>query len=521
MPGSRDVVQPPVLPASSDAEAQGDGASSGDERAARPARRNRRLAALVGLAVSVVFCLLAVRRLDVHGIAAAWRGAHPMPWILAAIACYLAGHFVRGQRCRLLVQRESTLPFLTACNIVVVGYASNNVLPARLGELVRAGMLVERTGIPTAQALTITFVERLLDGVSILLLLLLASTGATHVEGWIRHLIQVAAVAFAVATLVILVAVSLPRALIAGTSRVTARFGPKVHDRAVVWATSIASGASVLRRPKLAARIAVLSVVVWVLESGMFLCLFPAFSLAATPEHAVVAMAVTNLGILVPSSPGFIGPFHFFCSQALVSFGVSPTTALAYAVLVHLAFYVPVTAWGAAAILRYGTQVGTTAAMAWTARASAGTRALGRVTVTVIATLDSPAQASRTPRFYVALTEALVPSIAGPDAEGRIARVADFVHGQMEALPPRLRVMLHAGLLAFRAAVRLRHFTGFCALSSGVRRDCVNRWAFGRVTLFRQLFRPLRSTALLAHYDLPLRADAEGSRPVRLNMVRP
>jgi uncharacterized protein (TIRG00374 family) len=514
-----DAVEPPLLPARADAQADGEVASPGDKRAAGPARRNRRLVALVGLAVSVIFCLLAVRRLDVHGISAAWREAHPMPWILAAIACYLAGHFVRGQRCRLLVQRESTLPFFTACNIVVVGYASNNVLPARLGELVRAGMLVERTGIPIAQALTITFVERLLDGVSILLLLLLASMGATHLDGWIRHLTQVAAVAFAVATVLIVIAVFLPRGLIAATSRITARFGARVHDRAVVWATSIASGASVLRRPKLAARIAVLSVVVWVLESGMFLCLFPAFSLAVAPEHAVVAMAVTNLGILLPSSPGFIGPFHFFCSQALVSFGVPASTALAYAVLVHLAFYVPVTAWGAAAILRYGTQVGTTAAMAWTARSAADTRLLGRVRATVIATLESPAHGSRTPRFYVAVTEAIVPPVAGPDAEKRIAEVADFVHGQMQALSPRLRMMLHVGLYTFRAFVRIRHFAGFCSLSNEVRRDCVSRWAFGRVALFRQLFRPLRSTALLAHYDLPRAADASASPRVRLDVV--
>ena len=38
-------------------------------------------------------------------------------------------------------------------------------------------------------------------------------------------------------------------------------------------------------------------------------------------------MSVTNLGILVPSTPGFVGPFHFFCSQALMSQGIPEATA--------------------------------------------------------------------------------------------------------------------------------------------------------------------------------------------------
>src|SRR5579862_7563934 len=126
---------------------------------------------LLGLLASSVFAWLAFRHLDLGSLVATWRSARPMPWVLLAVSCYLAGHLVRGQRLRILVQLDAMVPLATASNIVVVGYASNNVLPARLGELVRAGMLAERTGIPLAQSVTVTLIERLLDGITILVLL--------------------------------------------------------------------------------------------------------------------------------------------------------------------------------------------------------------------------------------------------------------------------------------------------------------------------------------------------------------
>lgn len=151
----------------------------------RSAKSQRFILAAAGLLGSTLFVVLAMRRLDFASVVATWRTARPMPWVPLAIAVYCAGHFVRGQRLRVLVRRDATLHLPTATNIVVVGYASNNVFPARLGEFVRAGMLAERTGMPLSQALTITLIERLLDGVAILGLLVAGTMAQAIHAGWI------------------------------------------------------------------------------------------------------------------------------------------------------------------------------------------------------------------------------------------------------------------------------------------------------------------------------------------------
>jgi hypothetical protein len=115
---------------------------------------------LVGVAVSALLVYLSVRRMNMESALAAWRSAEPLPWVPLAGLFYLAGHIVRGHRCELLVRGHAPLPLATATNVVVVGYASNNVFPARMGELVRAGLLAERTGIPVTQSLVVTFIER-------------------------------------------------------------------------------------------------------------------------------------------------------------------------------------------------------------------------------------------------------------------------------------------------------------------------------------------------------------------------
>src|SRR5262245_25585033 len=128
-----------------------------------PAHGRRWLFVFLGVVSSALFLALAVRRLDVHSIRESFAHARLFPFLPIAVLSYVCGHFVRGVRCRLLVSREATLDLTTATNVVVLGYAVNNILPARLGELARAGMLARNTGLPFVQSLTVTFLERILD----------------------------------------------------------------------------------------------------------------------------------------------------------------------------------------------------------------------------------------------------------------------------------------------------------------------------------------------------------------------
>lgn len=454
----------------------------------------------VGLGASAVFVFLAVRHLDLASLEQSFASATLFPWLPLGIASYLAGHVVRGLRCRLLVRRTASLSLPTASNIVVVGYASNNVLPARLGEFVRAGMLAERTGMPLVQSLAVTFIERVLDGLAILGLLVLG-TASGEAPGWIRDLVRIALAVFGAATVVIFAGAHSPGLIVSTASRLGHKLGPRAHDRVVSLATSITNAGACLRDPRDAVLLVIYSVVVWSLEAGLFVALLPVFGIPHSLRDGVVAMCVTNLGLLIPSSPGFIGPFHFFCSRAVMAHGVAEPVALAYATLVHLAFFVPVTLWGAGAMLWYGVEVGSTAAVVREARRSRKAAMARGVPCIEIAQLAPAAADPPASAFIIGLVEAVVVGAGSALDPTAVAYAAGFVDGQIRALSPRLRVLFEAGMTTFRFVTRLRYLRGYCDIPLATRRRWTLAWAENRIGLLRQLFKPVRATAVLAYYD--------------------
>jgi len=468
------------------------------------------LATLFGLAL----LWAAARHLDGAAVGRALAGARGWPWLPLGLASYAAGHRLRGLRLRRLLSHEVSLPAHTATNVVLVGYAVNNVLPARLGEVARAWFLMERSGLAIAQTLTITLVERLLDAL-VLLALFAATLGFVPASPLLAAALPIAGGLLAVTALAAALGAWAPGTVLGFASRAAIRMWPAGHDRVMRRMHAILAGLEPLRHARTVAAVLALSLLVWIFEAGLFLALLPAFGFAVVPVNALFVMTGTNLGLLLPSTPGFVGPFHFFCAAAMESLGAPRETAFGYAVLVHAAFFVPVTLYGVGVLAAHGLSVGRTLALSREAEPlTAGPGFAGSPPAPRVgATSDPPPT-----RFLLALAEAAVPidrdRIEGEEARPLVREVASFVGGQLHQLPVRLRALFYAGLAVFRVATRLRFLHGFCDLPADVRRRWFEDWAYGRLPLARQLFRPVRSTALLAYYERPeVRAALERSAP--------
>lgn len=453
------------------------------------------ISTLLGLA----FLVTAVAHLDRAAVARALTGARLWPWLPLALVSYLGGQWLRGFRLRLLLHPEVEVTTTTATNVVVVGYAVNNILPARLGELVRAWILMERSGLSIVQTLTITLVERLLDAAVLLALFGIAILAVT-VAPTFAAAVPLAGGLLLLIAIVLAFGIWAPGTTVTFTSRATQRLFPSAHDRVVNQVHAALGGLEALRHLRSGLAVLGWSLAVWIAETGLYLFLLPAFGLAANAAHALFAMTSTNLGLLLPSTPGFIGTFHFFCEQALAAVGVPRSTGFGYAVLVHATFFVPVTIWGLASLAGHGLSIGRALALTREARPlPAGAARLAPRTSAPPDPLPS--------RFLLALTEAAVPldrdGLDVGTARAVTGEVATFVAGQIRELPMRLRTLFQIGLLGFRLVTRLRFARGYCELPPTVRRAWFERWAYGSFALGRQLLRPVRSTALLAYYEQP------------------
>jgi uncharacterized protein (TIRG00374 family) len=495
-----------------------------------------------GFIISLLLLVMTAKKINWHLVQDAFTSATWLPWLPLAVLVYLVGMLLRGLRLKQLVSTEASLTVSTASNIIAVGYATNNILPARLGEFARAGMLAERTGLPYALSLTVTFLERLLDGLTILSLFVLAIF-VTPTEQWLKPAAMVAGLLFGCAIPSVLMLAFAPQLSLSLASQLSIPLGRKWHNLALALVTQVTRGLSCLRDASTALSVMATSLLIWIVEGLMFALLMPCFNLPISLIKAIAVMAFTNLGILVPSSPGYIGTYHVCCKTALLAVtgsntaqklpvignsveqAVSPTyqladmsflsnsigtvsesTALSYAVVVHLVFYTTVTIWGVIAMARYGLELGTTAALAWQAKPI--TNLPDSDTMAIITSVPTQKHSNHcftVNAFWLALVAASVPTgnlvLSAEERAEAVKYATEFVCSELSALPPFLRAPFKLGILSFRTITIVTNLCPFENLSNERQANVTNAWSYGPIPLTRKLFKPLRSLALLAFFE--------------------
>lgn len=462
-----------------------------------------------GIFLSIFFVAASVRNMNWNQVRAVLSNARLYPWLFFSIASYLAGHLVRGLRTSLLISRDAQLSAITASNIVVLGYAVNNVIPARVGEFARAGMLSERTGIPLAQSLSVVFLERIFDGIVIVLLLTGAVLFLPHGTP-VQESLFLLSLLFGVAAVCIIFIVFAPHRFTALMSRAINAGYPSGHDAMLRFLTSLVNGVAYLRSPVSALKVFIISCAVWLGDIGLFLFLMPAFGIESNLVHAVFVMASVNLGSFFftspgYSSPGYIGPFQTLCINAAVLLGTAQTTAVNYSVMVHLGIYIPMCIWGGIFILWYGTKLGLAINLTKKAKAISALPEQVTASAKILGFTAAEKPGDSASPFIFSLTEAIVPLDCLPPQQQQtvVLYVADFVQGEINSLSKKLYLLFKVGMFGFNTLIWLRYFRTFSLLSVSQRRAIVNAWAYGKIPVARKLFKLVRSTALLAFFEHP------------------
>jgi len=306
----------------------------------------RRITVLLGFLLTLIFGGLALYRLDLREVGSALLEADYL-FVAPALLATLCGYLLRAARWRVILLPSKEVSAGRLFPLLIIGFAVNNLLPARIGEFARAYLLGEKEGISKSLSFATVVVERILDGLTLIFSLFLVSL-LFALPGWGRKM-GLLSVLFFGGALAFLFLLLYGREQ---SSRVVKRLATPLGlaDRATQVASSFVSGAEALRHRRSIPSLAFLSLLVWSCEATSYLFLTWAFPIYLSPLMRVVAalfvMVVANLGVLIPSSPGYIGTFHFFAMSALAVFGAARETALSYALVSHAMQYLLVTGLG-------------------------------------------------------------------------------------------------------------------------------------------------------------------------------
>jgi glycosyltransferase 2 family protein len=298
----------------------------------------------IGLAISAVFLYLAFRGQDFGEIERALRQANYW-YVIPAIGLYFVGVYLRAFRWAWVMRGALPVNTPALFSVVVIGYMANNILPLRAGELVRSYVLSTRTGMRKTSILATIAVERLFDGLTMLLFILFASIfiGLTD---QLEAVTFIAGGIFGILILILLFLTTRPARMLL-ISVLLPRLPTMIRDRAERMIESVFTGLSVLRRRNDLIVVGGVSVIAWLFEASMYLVIAIGFGLEVGIAAILLVTAVANLATLIPSSPGYVGPFEAGVLLALVgAIGIQREVALSFAIVVHAALYLPITIWG-------------------------------------------------------------------------------------------------------------------------------------------------------------------------------
>jgi uncharacterized protein (TIRG00374 family) len=299
----------------------------------------------ISIAISVVFMYLALRGQNFGEIWRALREARYI-WLLPAIFCYFAGVVIRTYRWHALLRSHAPIPARRLWPVVVIGYMANNVLPFRAGELVRTYVLSQREKVTKSATLATIVVERVFDGLTMLAFIFCAAL-FIDVNARVRQLMVVAALLF-LGGLAVFFLIAFSGAWRVRLLRpILTRLPHGVAAKVDVLIAEFIAGLGSLRRAHDTGLVALTSVGAWAAEATMYALVARAFGLHLSAAAAMLTTGVANLFTLVPSSPGYIGPFEagvlLVCQQIL---RLDMDATAAYALVLHATLYFPVTVWG-------------------------------------------------------------------------------------------------------------------------------------------------------------------------------
>jgi hypothetical protein len=291
--------------------------------------------------------LLLFRKIDFRQLWSALQTVDYRYIILAVVLTFIS-YFLRAVRWRYLLISEKTIPILSLYPATIIGYMANNLLPARLGEFVRAYVLARREHLETPLVFASLVIDRLFDGFTVLVMLLITLFAVRLPPGMEEAATALKAGGAAMFMLycgILVFLYMLKRQTLRTLSFVGLLLKPfpkSFSERLIPMLGSFIGGIRLSMRSGHIAAILLSSVLIWtfaVLPVDMTLHSF-GINLPITASMFIMGLLV--FAVMVPASPGFIGTYHYACFKGLSAFGIPEATSVSIALIIHGTAFFPV-----------------------------------------------------------------------------------------------------------------------------------------------------------------------------------
>ena len=241
--------------------------------------------------------------------------------------------WLRAFRWRWLFKKENSPSTSSLYRAELIGYFGNNVLPLRLGELLRSYIVGKENHLSKSFVIGTVVLERLMDMlalISLALLLLLIYPLEESIRGYVlwRGLITVFTL-----TIILFILYKIKRI--------------KANHKILKILNQIIDGLLSIRKEKVIPVI-LSSLLIWCIYWMDVFLLQRAFQFNLSWAQVLMVLVISSVALSIPSAPGMIGTFHAAVKYTMVDlFAFSANDGNSFAILMHAYGYILLTLLGA------------------------------------------------------------------------------------------------------------------------------------------------------------------------------
>jgi len=289
------------------------------------------------------------------GLAEVWRSLRSADFGLIAVVIpvILAGLAFKAIRWRVLLLPLGTPSIAVSFSSMMLGYLGNNLLPMRAGEALRAYALGQQTSISKSAVLATIVVERVVDGVLMILVLSLLFL-FFPVPNWLRLTSFGAGLMIAGVTVGLIIARKTPQRAVKMFRAILDRMPAPWRQKGISLLENFLMGLSSFRSSTDALFFLLLTLTVWSAEVFWFWLALHAFGVSLPVLAATLLVAAGAVSTMIPASPGYVGTYEFVLVNVLTVMGVLVGPATACALGIHGLAWLTVNVVGAVCTLTFG-----------------------------------------------------------------------------------------------------------------------------------------------------------------------
>lgn len=301
----------------------------------------------LGIAISLFFMVLLFNKIDFRLLGTALLSAD-YRYVFLAICFTFFNYFLRAVRWHYLLISEKSIPLSPLYSATIIGYMANNLLPARLGEFIRAYTLARREQLEAPAVFATLVIDRLFDGFTVLILLLVTLFTLqmpAGMEDAARALRAGGAIMFLLYCGIMLFLYLLKRQTMRTLSAVRYVLKPfpkRISDNLIPLLGSFIGGIRLSSRGLHVAALIATSAGIWLFCLLAVDMTLRSFNVHLPLTASMFILILLVFAVMVPASPGFIGTYHYACYKGLSVFGIPETTSVSIALIMHGTGFFPV-----------------------------------------------------------------------------------------------------------------------------------------------------------------------------------